>query len=249
MKIASFNVWNSDRGMPLREQQIVDELKNIDADVLCLQEVPEALYNKLTSELSAYPHNYYYVHEIGESELAIFSKHKIISNKHTPFAVYAICEMENGTHLVTNVHLPWESILQKEQLILEIVKEIDNTQADYKILTGDFNCGDDSSVHRFLTGEQSLLGCETNPTWEDLAEIHSEIEKTPVEVTLDIRNNPRWAGKNCAYTSCRFDRIYIIDPFPKPALEFIGFSLFGKEKSEVSGYCASDHYGVFAEFN
>ena len=39
MKIATYNIWNSESGMPYRIKYIVNEIKLINADVLCLQEV------------------------------------------------------------------------------------------------------------------------------------------------------------------------------------------------------------------
>lgn len=39
MKIATFNIWNSDRGMPLREKQIFSEIQSVNSDLICLQEV------------------------------------------------------------------------------------------------------------------------------------------------------------------------------------------------------------------
>lgn len=39
MKIATYNVWNSDTGMPERENQIIDEINALDADIIALQEV------------------------------------------------------------------------------------------------------------------------------------------------------------------------------------------------------------------
>ena len=39
MKIATYNIWNSESGMPYRIKYIVNEIKLINADVICLQEV------------------------------------------------------------------------------------------------------------------------------------------------------------------------------------------------------------------
>ena len=39
MKIATYNIWNSENGMPYRGEYIVDEIAKINADILCLQEV------------------------------------------------------------------------------------------------------------------------------------------------------------------------------------------------------------------
>ena len=47
MKIATFNIWNSYRGTPRRQQQIIDEIKVVNADIICLQKVREEVYNEL----------------------------------------------------------------------------------------------------------------------------------------------------------------------------------------------------------
>ena len=39
MKIATYNIWNSNKGFPKRLQQMIDEINRIDADIICLQEV------------------------------------------------------------------------------------------------------------------------------------------------------------------------------------------------------------------
>ena len=45
MKIAIYNIWNSEEGMPYRSEYIISEIQEIKADVICLQEVR----NKATS--------------------------------------------------------------------------------------------------------------------------------------------------------------------------------------------------------
>lgn len=50
MKIATYNIWNSESGMPYRIKYIVNEIKLIYADVLCLQEVSS---RKLAESIAA----------------------------------------------------------------------------------------------------------------------------------------------------------------------------------------------------
>ena len=40
MKIATYNIWNSENSMPAREKYIIAEIQKVRADILCLQEVP-----------------------------------------------------------------------------------------------------------------------------------------------------------------------------------------------------------------
>ena len=247
MKIATFNIWNSDRGMPSREQQIIDEIKTVNADIICLQEVKEEIYNRITSEISEYKYDYYHTFDNEYEGLVVLSKYPILKKRHMKCAILITCEYENNTFLVVNIHLPWDSIIQKEHYIVNILKEIDGIDTDYAILTGDFNCLENSSVHHYLTGQRTLLNSEANPCWYDLAEVYADITESKAEKTLDLRNNPRWKSKNFTYTSLRLDRIYIRDAFPRSAPLLGSFSLFGKNIDKGSGYCASDHYGVVAE--
>lgn len=249
MKIATFNIWNSDRGMPLREQQIINEIKSVDSDIICLQEVKLEAYTKLKDELTDYSYNYYHDADDECDGMAVFCKTPILTNHHTNCAVYSTYEFENNIYLIVNVHLPWDSISKKEEYIVEINNTITGINADYAILTGDFNCSGHSSVHHYLTGQRTLLNAETQPCWCDLAEVHSECSNTRLEVTLDLVNNPRWKGKAVTETSQRFDRIYIRDTYPKPSPQLKHFALFGKTIDEQSEYCASDHYGVVAEIS
>ncbi len=179
--------------------------------------------------------------------LVVLSKYPILTKRHTNCAILITCECENNTFVVANVHLPWDSMAQKEQYIVNILKKIDEIDTDYAILAGDFNCLESSSVHHYLTGQRTLLNSEANPCWYDIAEVYADITHSKPENTLDLRNNPRWKGENFTYTSSRLDRIYIRDTYPKSPPLLKSFSLFGKNIDEQSGYCESDHYGVVAE--
>lgn len=39
MRIATYNIWNSDTFWPLRLEPLCDEIKNLGADIIALQEV------------------------------------------------------------------------------------------------------------------------------------------------------------------------------------------------------------------
>ena len=249
MKFATYNIWNSERGMPLREQQIINEIKTINSDIICLQEVKEEVYNKLVNEVNEYKYSYYHHFKNEYDGLAIFSKYPLLTKKDTKCAILTTFEYEDNIYLVVNVHLPWDSAIHKERYMVNIIEETSKIEADYAILTGDFNCTVNSSVHHYLQGDRTLLNSEANPCWYDLAEVHASITNTEPDKTLDIRSNPRWKSKPVTYTGSRVDRIYLRDPFPKPPALLESFSTFGKEVDQQSEYCASDHYGVMAEIN
>jgi len=79
--------------------------------------------------------------------------------------------------------------------------------------------------------------------------INPKIEGIKKEMTLDLINNPRWKGKSITDFSSRVDCIFIHDCFPKPYPILRDLQYFGKAVDEKSGYCASDHYGVFADLH
>lgn len=247
MKIATFNIWDSDMGMPRRQQQIIDEVKAVNADIICLQKVKEEVYNELVSQATQHQYNYYHDLDGEYTGLAVFSKFPIIMKKNIKCAAIITCEYAGNTYLIANVHLPWDSVMKKEQYIVDINKEIKKIDVDYAFLAGDFNSSGASSVHHYLTGQRTLLNTEAIPIWEDLGEVYSQRTKTKLEYTVDLINNPRWEGQNLPCSSERFDRIYIKGAFLKVAPELKSFYLFGKEVDKNSGYCASDHYGVVAE--
>ena len=253
MKIATYNVWYPN--IDIRAKQLIETINSTDADIIGLQEVPPGFYNERVADLN-YPHHFYtsYYEECG---LALLSKYPFVeqhslygSQELSSIAHSVIVEIEGVRFSVTNVHLPWDSVLAKETQIVAINKYIhaQEDSAHFFILLGDFNCTLSSSVHHFLLGDQSLLGCEANPYWNDLASVHAELNGYHVAPTLDFVNNPRWKGKNTNYVPDVCDRIYIMESFCwDNEFRLLDVAVFGKEVSLDTGYAPSDHYGVLAE--
>ncbi len=199
--------------MPRRLQQIIDEIKAVDADIFCLREGRKEVFEKIKGEISEYRYGHHHTFDNGYQGLAVLSRSPSSKKSHTRSAVLTTCEYE--TYLVVNVHLPSDNITREELDIVNMMEEIDDTESDYSILTGDFNCSDSSSVHPHLTGQRTPLDSEADPRWYDLAEVHADITDSRLKDTLDLRNNPRWEGEDVAYTSSRVDRIYIRDTYPR----------------------------------
>lgn len=249
MKIATYNIWNDQRGWPDRLNQIYEEIEKQNADIMCLQDVPNEKYCKLLVEKGNFKFHYY-IRESNTCELAILSKIPFESKE--IFSEGLIVDVKIGSNLleVINVHLPWNSVLSCEKQVIELVNKNKKSSADYSIFCGDFNCVDGSSVHNFLLGKQSLYGEEAIPYWEDVAISYEELTGIKPRATLDLSSNPRWRGKG--YKQCagrRVDWILLKDTYPKPAPKLKEFGLFGTEVSSTTGYCPSDHYGVFAELD
>lgn len=247
MKIATFNTWDSKKIAPKRQQQVIDEIKALNADIMCLQDVRIEIRNELLNQEKLYQYSYYHDSDNENEVMLTLCKFPIIEKKHIEYADIITCEYEGNTILIVNVHLPWDSILKKEKNIVNIIEEIKTLDTDYAFLAGDFNSSDSSSVHHFLTGQRSLNNQEASPIWEDLGEVYAQKTNSKPEYTLDLVNNPRWMSANLPCSSERFDRIYIKGAFGKASPVLEKYNLFGKGVDEESGYCASTHYGVAAQ--
>lgn len=57
MKIATYNVWDSDTGMPVRFHKPTEEIIGITADINCLQEVPDVEKHHSFSTICRYERN------------------------------------------------------------------------------------------------------------------------------------------------------------------------------------------------
>lgn len=196
MRIATYNIWNSDAGMPERIQSILTRIALVDADVLCLQEVRDGNFYEHLLQKSNYPFSCFFHHPDVKEGLAVFSKYPIMESKYIPNSILTNIDFDGYLLSLANVHLSWDSALEKEKEIVDVVKAINLSNAEYSFIAGDFNSSPNSSIHRFLLGQQSLLNHEANPYWYDLAEAYAALKGKSADVTVDFRNNPRWKGEN-----------------------------------------------------
>lgn len=246
MRIATYNIWNSDAGMPMRFRQLIDEIVGADTDILCLQEVADREKHNSFSSLCGYDYSCWQA----QTGLSILSKYPIDKSKDFEYATSAYIHLEGKTLLVVNVHLPWEKASLREKAIVKIADTVSSIKADYTFLMGDFNSSEHSSIHRFLTNEQSLLGADTY--YFDLAEAFAQISETKTLATLNFRENPRWGiaeAKNTIEVNQRFDWILLKNPYPAALPELKKCMLFGTEISKKTGLAASDHYGIMIEMD
>ncbi|MCH5324328.1 MAG: endonuclease/exonuclease/phosphatase family protein [Eubacterium sp.] len=244
MKIATYNIWNSDAGMPARFGQLADVIAGLGADIICLQEVASLKKHNELSELCKYG----YSHWQEQTELSVLSRYPINEVFDYKYGTAVLIQCENKTLLLINVHLPWDKASERERGIVDIIQNTAGVKADCTIIAGDYNCSDNSSVHRFMTGEQSLLGCDAY--FFDLAEAFSDISGTKATATLNFRENPRWGiaqAKNTIEINQRFDRILLKNTYPAELPMLKNCKLFGTKISEETHLSASDHYGVAVE--
>lgn len=249
MKLATYNIWNSETGGSLRRQYIANEINKIQADAICLQEVSGRDQAEWLADRCGFPHVDFQAYENGSEGLCIMSRQPFIEKE----SLYAkanalLITMEINSHkwCIVNLHLPWDSALRREEQIVYIVTETKKQQADYYLLAGDFNASTQSSVQAFLRGDWSLHRTEACPNWFDLAEAFAECTGSDPQPTLHFRRNPRWQGKNTLETNQRFDRILLCNPYPRDYPLLTDFQLFGETVYPDLQLCASDHYGVAA---
>lgn len=249
MRIATFNIWNSNCGLPARTEQLIDSISDINADVICLQEVRDREYHHQIVTKSEYPYSFFHQHEDELEGLSIISKHPLNSVQYVSNSLVAVLSVGNVTISLANVHLSWDSAIKREIEIINIVDTMSFLETDYSIIAGDFNSSENSSVHRYLLGQQSLLKREANPYWYDISEAFAARQNTSPKATLDFIQNPWFAGKNTIEINQRFDRILLKNTYPKSFPILLSCNLFGTDISPLTGYAPSDHYGVCADLD
>ena len=57
MRIATYNIWDSETGIPMRFRQLIDEIIRIKADIICLQEVSDHEKHNSFSTLCGYDYS------------------------------------------------------------------------------------------------------------------------------------------------------------------------------------------------
>jgi endonuclease/exonuclease/phosphatase family metal-dependent hydrolase len=251
MKIITFNIWNHNRDFEKRLELLIDELKGCNADVIALQEVrDQSIAERVANELSL---NYFYKkYPFDQEGLAILSKYEIedtwtswdeSEDIHNSGIQQCIVMIDGLKVSLMNVHLDYEYASNREVEIVKAIQHLKQTDYDISILLGDFNTVENSSIYRFLTGEQSLL---TENTWYiDLVESYCVRNKLAMDNTIDFIDNPRWKESVTLEVPKRFDWILLEEPYPAPNPILVDYKLLGK--IETNGLTPSDHYGVLIE--
>ncbi len=255
MKIATYNVWNENKGIGNRVDQLIDEITKVNADIIGLQEVTTHFFNNVLKIRTDYKDCKFRKYDDEDEGLAILSRYPL----EECFFLNSCVEYDYSRGLnvkfqvgqskfsLMNVHLPSDSAKLQEKQIFAIDRyiSIQKEQADYIIMIGDFNGGIESSVHRYLVGEQTINGDEPCSPWDEMSSSYAVLNGLPLNPTLDCINNPRWKGKNSFYIPSVMDRINIMDSWIDKTLHSV--ENFGTDVSPVNNLCASDHYGVLAE--
>lgn len=138
--LATYNIWNSDEGMPFRAECMAKEIQKINSDILCLQEVKDKtmayeLADKL--EMSCYFISY----ANDEGGICLLSAYPIIEKEDWMYvnAQYAAIQYNLKTLGIVNTHLPWDSVIKREKYISKIVSRLAEKNCDYVFVLGDLN--------------------------------------------------------------------------------------------------------------
>jgi len=249
MRFATYNLWNSEQGMPRRASWQRQVLSGVGADVVCLQEVPGAAPVEALARELGYPHVHFAAYPGEEEGLALLSRLPLEDCRvfyPRASAIYAAVTCQGQRVGVANLHLPWDSALQRERQIVALLDCLHGETCDQLLLLGDFNGSPRASVHGFLLGDCTLSGAEANPCFYDLAQSYAQRRGREPEATLDFQRNPRFVG-NTVEINGRFDRIYLRNPYPAPFPTLVCCDVFGQEICPENGLAASDHWGVAAE--
>ncbi|GIN72668.1 hypothetical protein J14TS2_31430 [Bacillus sp. J14TS2] len=251
MKIATFNLWNKDSTWSIRKGSIIKEILSINADIIALQEVPRIQEIESISKHVDVKYYNFMQYEGEEEGLAILSKYPIecISNKINTIlnqCAQRVIAKVNGMNIgITNVHLNWESVYQREMEIIEVVNWISESNSpDYEILCGDFNSTPyKSSIYNFLVGEASINSIDTS--WIDLG----QSLKSP---TLDFINN-NWLHNrdnlNNIRVPVRYDWTLLKSCYPKEESKLSNIEIFANKTTAMYKNFPSDHYGVYVDLD
>ena len=258
LRVATLNLWNDDRDRLQRLDLPADALQRARADLVALQEVRIGLDGstdldaaRFLQRRTGHAHVLTRTHPDQPTEgLSFLSQFPLREREIAPAprdlpALGVVVDVEGTTFAVTNVHLDWEHVTRREREIFAITAGITNDPAAaHEILLGDFNSTPDSSVYRFLSGQQSLDGHETVP-WHDLAAEWAARTGSVPAPTLDKLRNPRWRDQPSLDVPMRLDWIMVGDGFaagttPPTLLETASLG----ETVTTTGLAASDHYGV-----
>ena len=162
----------------------------------------------------------------------------------------AIVRLADGGQLgVTNVHFPSfpKSVAVREAACVAVARWVEARaiRGRPELLVGDFNCRPESSVYRFLRGEQSLLG--HGARYLGLAVSHASRIGAYPRPTIDQRTNPRWQDEHTIEEPLVFDWILLRESLPDPMPYLDHVETFGDKPTLRTGLVPSDHYGVLAD--
>lgn len=170
IKIVSYNIHSGvDKDMFPTLFDIIDFLKNCDADIICLQEVNESAkvgfqVSSLKEELVMNSHfGANVVNPNSNYGLVTYSKYKIIKKNHVYLSsskeqrgmLHTVIDVKGKKVNIINVHLGTNKEEQEQQL-KELQEVIDSLGDEPYIIAGDFNAADINLDRDCIDVAQSL---------------------------------------------------------------------------------------------
>ena len=242
MKIVTLNTWGTNGPYEKRFELIGFELKQLNPDIVCLQEVFDARLEKLIKEKCGFKNS----HVSYPAGLSILSNYSITETRELKYralsqletndrrAIFSSVQANDDTIWVGNTHLAWKAeddavrFAQAKELLDEA-----NPLEKFSILTGDFNCTSDTAPilqlkkSGFVDVFETLHPNEKGYTWDN---DRNSYLKTPSVVFPNRRIDLILATKGLLRKL-------------KPKVCELAFT-----KRDADGTLPSDHFGVFVEF-
>ena len=253
----TWNVWWRFGDWEPRQNAIQQVLKEVDADIVCLQEVwssedgEDQVRNLATSLGMHYartPEKWWKGHSFGN---AILSKYPItkteceqlppLDGPGTRWAIAAVVDHSNTQIPIICTHLDYrfdQSARRQKQVekIFELTKKHHPPEGHPVIVAGDFNATPNSDEIRMMTGEAPtpIEGLAMTDAWPQ--------RNDSPGWTWD-KQNPYL--ENTTWPQRRLDYIFVSWPRPAPLGNVEEAFLAGVDP--VDGITASDHWAVVAD--
>ncbi|MNN25983.1 Endonuclease/Exonuclease/phosphatase family protein [compost metagenome] len=246
MKIATYNIWNNDFLFKERIEAICNEINEVQADIICLQEVRNDKQMDIIKTIADYANYPFYIFKVYpdciDEGLAILSKFelndvKCVWETNTDISNYCAIRVlvnNDGKYIgITNLHLNWRS----EDIRLEQLKEVNNwinincKSNCNEIMCGDFNDVPSSSIYKFLT----------ESGWYDALKSYQD-KKTETLCSFDLVDNPYLKNDVRPKEKLLYDWIMVNNS----NVTVKKCNVFGHQKLK-SNVVASDHYGIYIE--
>lgn len=255
MRILTYNIWNSEVNFKQRLELLCNLIIDNEVDIIGLQEVKDESTVNYIKDTCGFEYTFWKKYDDCEEGLAILSKYPFISKVtnwdlnfdiHNSGVMRTLIDYKGTIIGITNTHLDYKSALNREIEAVRMIKMIENDdRAEYEVLLGDFNSYPNSSVYRYLTGQQSLDNHATSCI--DLDYSYCVKNNSELKVTLDFNNNPRWDNEDVLDIPGRFDWILLKNPYPKKYPKLNKVKIIGNKR--IDNITASDHYGVLCDIS
>lgn len=245
-KLMTYNIWFDSGNWPARLNYILSEIRAIDPDVICLQEVIQRsnLPNQAKTIADSLGYSFVFTSVDGEGSAtrfgnAILSRYPIVEDNSVALkplndyrmALHARIEVAGNTIDIYNTHLHNTAVgvdIRTEQItdLLTFVEETQVQDSGYQFLCGDFNANPD--------WEEMELVYEV---FEDVYPIFHSDHLSPVHSTLNA---------NYGHQQRRIDYVF----FKRAGSERIIPKSATIEIDEANnvGIWGSDHFAVVGDF-